>query len=264
MWFPLARMLTVLAGVVAVVFAGVAVALGDLGGEPASGKPPSTRAVARVASPEAAAETTSPPPVAAPARVTASLAPATERTDKVDAIPDPPARSEAVIADTKATEVAYDVVDRAPGWEQRKGQAALSLIAYDWERIGFRIKFMPAKAGYRGGTFPHEKLIEIYVRPELTVEEIAQDIAHELGHAFDWVFNTPAERELYKMVRGHPADRGWFACSGCTDYSTPAGDFAETFAYWTLDQSLPYRGQITSAPTEQQLALLEAVLTATK
>lgn len=264
MWFPLARMLTVLAVVVALVFAGVAVALGELGGEPASGKPPSTRAVARAASPEAAAETTSPPPVAALARVTASLAPAIERTDIVDAMPAPPARSDAVIEQTEATQIAFDPVDRAPGWEQRKGRAALSLVAYDWERIGFHIKFMSAKSGYRGGTFPYEELIEIYVRPELTVEEIAQDIAHELGHAFDWVFNTQDERQLYQMVRGHPADRGWFACSGCTDYATPAGDFAETFAYWTLDQSLPHRGLITTPPSEQQIALLESVLTATK
>ena len=235
------------------VFGGVSVA-GDQAGEPPSTDPPSTTDAA-----PAAAVATTPPPVA-PARVTASLAPAAARTDVVDAVPESPARTEAVIEEAAAP-VAYDPADQSPGWQERKGRAALARIAYDWERIGFRIKFMGARSGYRGGTFPYEKLIEIYVRPELSVDELAWDIAHELGHAFDWVFNTAAERETFKQVRGYATKSGWLACSGCNDFATPAGDFAETFASWTLDAARPHRGRIVEPPTEQQLALLEPLFT---
>ena len=233
---------------------------GEQAGEPPSSKPPSTGVAASSATPETATAIMTAAPPATPARVTASLAPASERTDVTDAIPTPPARSEAVIEEA-AEPIAYDAADQAPGWQQRKGQAALERIAYDWERIGFRIKFMGPRAGYRGGTFPYEKLIEIYVRPELSVDEIAWDIAHELGHAYDWVFNTDAERALFKRVRGYGDNPAWFACSGCTDFSTPAGDFAETFAFWAMDAENPHRGRITAPPTEQQLALLEPLFT---
>ena len=157
---------------------------------------------------------------------------------------------------------AYDAADTAAGWQQRKGEAALALIPLPWEEIGFRIKFMGARSGYRAGTFPHEKLIEVYVRQELSLDEIARDIAHELGHAFDWERNNASVRATYKQVRGY-GDRpgGWFACSGCTDFATPAGDFAETFAYWALGARLEHRGVIVPAPTPEQLALLEPLFT---
>ena len=249
---------------IALVIGGLAVAAelgGEQSGEPPSAKPPSTGAAAPASSGAAAADTG--PPLVTPARMTASFAPPSERADIVDAIPEPPARSEAVIAAAAeaAAPVAYDPADHAPGWQQRKGEAALALIAYDWKRIGFRIKFMGVRPGYRAGTFPYEKLIEVYVRPDLSVEDIAWDIAHELGHAYDWVFNTSAERELYKQVRGYGDNPSWFACSGCTDFSTPAGDFAETFAFWAMDAARTHRGQITTPPTEQQLALLRPLFT---
>ena len=157
-----------------------------------------------------------------------------------------------------AAPVVYDAADTAPGWQQRKGEAALGQIPYPWQTIGFEIKFMAARSGYRAGAFPYEKLIEVYVRQDLTVDEISRDIAHELGHALDWVHNDDVRRGSFKQIRGYGDRRGgWFACSGCTDFATPAGDFAETFAFWVLGGRLPHRGLIVAPPTQEQLDLLQ-------
>lgn len=157
-----------------------------------------------------------------------------------------------------APAVLYDAADTAAGWQQRKGEAALAQVTFPWQALGFQIKFMAAKSGYRAGMFPYEKLIEVYVRDSLTVDEIALDVAHELGHAFDWVRLDEPSRATFKQIRGY-ADRpgGWFACSRCTDFSTPAGDLAETFAYWVLGGRVGFRGQIAPAPSAEQLALLQ-------
>jgi hypothetical protein len=51
--------------------------------------------------------------------------------------------------------------------------------------------------------------------------------------------------------------RGWFACSGCTDLSTPAGDFAEAFSFWLMDGAFPSRSKLgAGSPTAEQLQQL--------
>ena len=39
-------------------------------------------------------------------------------------------------------------------------------------------------------------------------------------------------RAAYQAARGIPASTPWYGCSGCTDFATPAGDFAEVYAQW--------------------------------
>jgi hypothetical protein len=142
-----------------------------------------------------------------------------------------------------------------PGWQRRKGEAALARVNFPWRDLGFRIEFLPARAGYRAGMFPHENVIEVYVRPNLTVSETAYDIAHELGHAFDWRYNDATERAAFAAARGYAGRPTWFACSGCTDFETPAGDFAETFAY-TVVGPVMFRSRLAPAPDAVELATL--------
>ena len=252
-----------LVALIAIAIGGVAVAAAEQSqsGEPPSTKPPSTRAAAGVAPAPAVATPGAATPVAL--KQTAAAEVHEEAIEAADAatVAAAPAVTTADPALAPVTPVAFDAGDQAPGWQQRKGEAALSLIGYRWEDIGFKIKFLPGKARLRAGTYPYEKLIEVYVRPDLSVEETERDIAHELGHAYDWRFNSAAERELFKQVRGYAGRPGWFTCSGCTDYATPAGDFAETFAYWTLGQALPHRGEIAPAPTPDQLAAVRPIFT---
>ena len=135
------------------------------------------------------------------------------------------------------------------------GEAALARLDYPVDQIGYRIAFLPARAGYLGMTYPERRLIEIYVRDGSTVDDVARNTAHELGHAFDFTFNTAATRALYKRLRGIESG-GWLACRGCTDLSTPAGDFAETFSYWLMDGDFPSRSDLAGAPDGGQLRLL--------
>ena len=210
---------------------------GDQAAQPPSTRPPSTAVAVRATSPQAAA------PAAAPSRAPAPV-PVPSVNREPDPSPDP-----AVIAAVES--------DRAPGWQQRLGAAALDRLDYPWESLGFRVAFLPAKPGYLGLTFPEERRIDIFVRDGVTVDEVARNVAHELGHALDWTRNTAASRALYRQIRGIDVARGWFACSGCTDLSTPAGDFAETFSYWLLDGAFPSRSKLgAGSPTVDQLRLL--------
>ena len=160
-----------------------------------------------------------------------------------------------------ATSSTSTTVDTAPGWEQRRGQAALALLGYPWQAVGYRVEFVPVRAGYLGMTWPERRLIRIYVRAGHTVEELARTTAHELGHALDWTSNDSRDRALYREVRGIGGS-GWFACSQCTDLSTPAGDFAETFSYWVLEGRFPSRSRIGSPIDVAQLIRLEALFAA--
>jgi hypothetical protein len=147
-----------------------------------------------------------------------------------------------------------------PGWEARKGAAALERIAFPFQQLGFEIRFLPAKAGHKAGMFPHEKVIEVWVRPELTVSELAFDIAHELGHALDWTRFDDARRQAFRELRGYPQNPSWFTCSGCNDFSTPAGDLAETFAY-AMVGPVTFRSQLGPAPTPEQVEVARSLFT---
>lgn len=148
-----------------------------------------------------------------------------------------------------------DPADRSPGWEQRMGAAALRHVGFDAATLGFRVEFQPGRPGLLGMTYPAERLITVWVRPGHGVADVAGVVAHELGHAVDVTWNTPARRQIYRSLRGLD-DRSWFTCNGCTDFSTPAGDFAETFAWWVLEGTGRFRSELGPAPTSDQLRSL--------
>lgn len=146
-------------------------------------------------------------------------------------------------------------------WEERRGNEALARVEYDWESLGYEIRFHPAKSGKLGGTWPDRKEVNIYVRQEQSVPELAHIIAHELGHAVDMEMNTDADRRRYKEIRGINA-QGWFVCSGCKDLERPVGDFAETFAMWALDDDR-HDGEVPGVgkPTPDQLDAIAPMYT---
>jgi hypothetical protein len=136
-------------------------------------------------------------------------------------------------------------------------QAALDYIHFPWRELGFEIVFLSAKRGYRAMTFGKKKRIEIYVRPGDDARMLASDIAHELGHAIDLTYNTSATRDEWKKARGIEASEPWFGCNKCSDYKTPAGDFAETFSFLLMGP--PYfNSRIAPRPTPAQIPLLAA------
>jgi hypothetical protein len=137
---------------------------------------------------------------------------------------------------------------------QARISEALGRITYPWQQLGYRIVFLGPQPGIAGRTSPLSlATIEIYVRPDETVDMLAHVIAHEIGHAVDLRYGNDQRRSLWLELRG-VGPQPWFTCSMCQDFSTPAGDFAETFAYWQLHNYS--RSMVAPLPTAAQLSQL--------
>jgi len=106
-------------------------------------------------------------------------------------------------------------------------------------RTGFSVTFQAGRSGYLGLTHLQERRIDMYVRSceKQPVELLRHVMAHELGHAWDTNRMTDARRTAYLAARGIPTSTPWYGCSGCTDFATPAGDFAELYAQWARGAS---------------------------
>ena len=122
-----------------------------------------------------------------------------------------------------------------PGWQQRRGQAALASLRDGAGRAGFDVVFAPARPGYLGLTHPDARRIEVFVRTcdRQSSELLRHVLGHEVGHAHDTGLMGSTDRAAWLVTRGIPAGTPWYGCSGCTDFATPAGDFAEVYAQWS-------------------------------
>ena len=122
------------------------------------------------------------------------------------------------------------------------------------------VSFKPARAGYLGLTYPARGHVDLFVRscsaePTALLRHV---MAHEMGHAHDAKSMTAAERSAYKAMRGIPASTPWFGCSYCSDFATPAGDFAEAYAQWQRGAS-DSRTKIAKVATQAELTKLAAL-----
>ena len=131
----------------------------------------------------------------------------------------------------------------------------MDLISIQWQKLGYEIVFMPARPGFRAMTFPSRHRIEVYARSQDNLDLLAYDIAHEIGHAIDVTYNTAETRKHWMESRGIDPATIWFGCDRCSDYSTPAGDFAETFAMYLCGPKY-FRGRIASRPTPEEMVIL--------
>jgi hypothetical protein len=138
-----------------------------------------------------------------------------------------------------------------------QSQAALALIPFKWEQLHYDVVFLGPRKGFRAMTFSNKHLIEVYVRPQDDSSLIAYDIAHELGHAIDFTYNTPETRRKWMALRGIDPNTPWFGRDGKSDYETPAGDFAETFALLVCGPKY-FQGRIAPAPAAAQVQELKA------
>jgi len=135
-------------------------------------------------------------------------------------------------------------------------QSALAMIHFPWQQLGYQIVLLPPRRGFRALTIERQRRIEVYVRAQDDVRMIAYDIAHELGHAMDLQYNTDETRHQWMQLRGIDPSTPWFGCNQCSDYNTPAGDFAEVFAAY-LQGAKYFRGRIAPLPSDEQLRALE-------
>jgi len=175
----------------------------------------------------------------------------------------PPATTAKAVAGAKAATTRPRSVVATPtitGTVEQRGAAALALIKYPWERTGYSIGFTGPSSGLLGLTDPNRKQITIYIRPTQSTTDIARVLGHEIGHSIDFTMTTDAERADYRRIRGLD-DRPWYpSCSGCSDYASPVGDWAETFAYWLLGDGT-FASALAPKPTAAQLTALTPLFT---
>jgi hypothetical protein len=136
-------------------------------------------------------------------------------------------------------------------------KAVLSLIHYPWEQLGYEVIFLSPRPGFRAMTISDRHRIEVYMRSGDEAIDLAYDLAHELGHAFDLENNNAERRTLWCNMRGIDPATPWFGCNRCPDYDTPAGDFAETFAFLLLGPG-NYHSRMASQPKQDQIPQLAA------
>lgn len=150
-------------------------------------------------------------------------------------------------------------VCRGPGWQGKRGARALASLRHPVP-AGVTVAFKPARTGYLGLTYPARGHIDMFVRSCAAESSslLRHVMAHEMGHAYDVKTMTAAERSTYKALRGIPAGTPWFGCSYCSDFQTPAGDFAEAYAQWQRGAS-DSRTKIAKVATQAELTKLAAL-----
>jgi len=183
-------------------------------------------------------------------------------TDSVDARP---ARVVDALIDTdalaataqpKELRLAQPPAEQEMSLVRVRGEAALGSFAYDW-RAGlpnWEISFHPGRSGVLGYTFVQEQRIEVYVRDEMSDQLLAHVIAHEIGHAIDVSNNSGDDRRRWQELR-EIEDAPWWPTSGATDFSTGAGDFAESFAAWQVGDA-SFRSRVADPPSAAENELM--------
>lgn len=142
--------------------------------------------------------------------------------------------------------------DAELGPQAARERAALELLRFPWQELGYKVVFMGSRPGYRGMTISATRRIEIYVRPSDTPRRLAYTLAHEFGHVIDLTHNTIESRSRWMEKRGIDPKTPWFGCNACSDYGTPAGDFAESFASMLVGPEF-YCGKMMPPPRAEDV-----------
>jgi len=132
-----------------------------------------------------------------------------------------------------------------------RGEAALSRIPYSLGSIGYTISFHPGRGDVKGLTHHNRNHIEVFISPTMSNNELLNVIAHEMGHAVDLILTSYADRDAWYAARGIPPTTPWWPVGIVADFATPAGDFAECFAYWAIGS--PSRSAFGSCAGTTQL-----------
>ncbi len=158
-------------------------------------------------------------------------------------------------APTTTTTIPASVPD-GPDWERRQGEAALALIRYPWQRLRYTIDFKPPVEGYIAVNYPERRHIDVFVRREQPLLDLAHVIGHELGHAYDQNYNDDPMRNEWKAARGFPNRPGWLDVQGHKDFGLPGGDYAEVFAYWAIGGRGLFKSELAPPPRPDELEQL--------
>jgi hypothetical protein len=201
-------------------------------------------------------------PSTVPPPATTAPPPATTAPPTIPPATAPPRSTPAHLADTSAAVTAVPV----SAVSDPRIVAALGMVRVDWRRLlpGWVLRFQGPRSGYQGSTFPDDRRIEVYVRRDSSIPQLAHVIAHELGHAIDVTYFDEPARGAFDAIRGRSAGGMWFVADGTTDFASGAGDFAECFSWMATGGAGTWRSRLGSPPGGlQQVAIVDLVSRAT-
>ena len=139
------------------------------------------------------------------------------------------------------------------------GASAEALLPFDWQTAlpGWNIVYSDANEDFRGLTYPYDNTIELYVRNDDTAESLSGILAHEIGHAIDVTHFDDAMRRTWSEARSIESAQ-WWPDAYASDFETGAGDFAEAFAVWAVDD--PSSSRVAHQPTSSQIQVLQSLI----
>jgi hypothetical protein len=108
---------------------------------------------------------------------------------------------------------------------------------------------------YLGLADSRTRTITLYLRASLPDRVMLWTLYHEVGHSHDFTYLNTAKRDRWSAARGYEGET-WFGCNHCTDYETPAGDWAESFASCHTGWDDQWRSELGDPPTTAQCELL--------
>ena len=187
-------------------------------------------------------------PAAAPLRTTTTVAPTTTSTTAAPAptttvapvrvaAPAPVKRAPApavATASAPAPQPSAAPATAEPTTPESKGAAALELISYPWQRLGYSVSYTGENPGLLGKANCSTHQITIYVRSSQTVRQVAFVTAFELGHAVDCGLMTDQKRAEWAQIRGFAPGWTWFPNCLCTEDNYGSGDISMVFANWLV------------------------------
>ncbi len=141
---------------------------------------------------------------------------------------------------------------QGPATQDSPGTVALAMIHFPWQGLGYKVAFLGRRPGYRALTLVDRREIDLYIKRDEQPDSLAFDLAHEFGHVVDLKYNDAQRRRRWMELRGIDPSTPWYGCSACSDFDTPAGDFAETFAYLLLGPG-SYHSRMAPPPKPEQI-----------
>lgn len=86
----------------------------------------------------------------------------------------------------------------------------------------------------------------------------ARVLGHEIGHAIDFSRLDENQRNQWMGLRA--LSGAWYGCWGCTDFGTPAGDWAEAVGHTITGGLAPWRSRLGPPPDAIAQAFIWSVL----
>jgi hypothetical protein len=187
------------------------------------------------------------------APTTTTVAPTTTSTTAAPAPTPAPVAPRKAPTPSAAPATAAPAAAPAPAAEpttpEGKGQAALRLISYPWQKLGYSVSYTGENAGLLGKANCGTHQITIYVRSSQTVRQVAFVTAFELGHAVDCGLMNDQKRSEWAQIRGFAPGWTWFPNCLCTEDNYGSGDISMVFANWLVpDGGYRWRSNLAGPP----------------